>query len=165
MESRGATIAGYLDAAARGAAIGGGLVLVALTILTVVSVILREVTGRPIPGDFELVEIGSAVAAFAFLPYCQMVGGNVIVDFVTARAPQRLCTFLDATARLSYTLFAALLTWRLILGGLDMYAYADMTMVLRVPIWWGFVPIVLSTILLTAMCALTTWRKLDGTTA
>ena len=64
----------------RGAAFGGGAVLIAIMALTVVSVVLREVTGRPIPGDYELVEMGCAIAIFAFLPYCQIIGGNVLVE-------------------------------------------------------------------------------------
>ena len=48
------------------------LVLIALILLTVVSVVGRALFSAPIPGDFELVEIGMAVAVFAFLPYCQL---------------------------------------------------------------------------------------------
>src|SRR3546814_5046218 len=48
----------------------GGLVLVAVVLINVLSVI-GGVVWRPFPGDFEMTEIGIAVAAFAFLPYCQ----------------------------------------------------------------------------------------------
>ena len=148
-----------LHAACRGAGFAGGAVLVALILLTVASIVLREVTGRPIPGDFELVEIGCAVGMFAFLPYCQLVGGNVLVEFVTARAPARLRGLLDAASNLAYTAIAGLLTWRLALGGHDIFSYSETTMVLGVPVWWAFVPIVPSVALLAATCAYTTWRS------
>ncbi len=139
----------------------GGGVLVALILLTVTSIVLREVTGRPIPGDFELVEIGCAIAMFAFLPYCQLVGGNVMVEFVTARAPAKLRGWLDALSNLTYTAIAALLAWRLALGGHDIFSYSETTMVLGVPVWWAFIPIVPAAVLLTMTCAYTSWRALS----
>ena len=43
--------------ACRWLAVAGGIVLLGIVGVTVVSVVLREVTGRPIPGDYELVAI------------------------------------------------------------------------------------------------------------
>ena len=54
---------------ARWAAIVGGIVLVALTIMIVVSIVGRSLIGlglAPVPGDFELVEMGTAVAVLLF---------------------------------------------------------------------------------------------------
>lgn len=150
-----------LHTACRSVGVCGGMVLVALILLTVTSIVLRELTGRPIPGDFELVEIGCAIAMFAFLPYCQLVGGNVMVEFVTARAPAPLRSLLDTLSNLAYTAIAALLTWRLALGGRDIFNYSETTMVLGVPVWWAFVPIVPSVALLAATCAYTTWRSMQ----
>ncbi|MGH6902063.1 MAG: TRAP transporter small permease subunit, partial [Geminicoccaceae bacterium] len=78
-----------LHLTATAVALIGGAILFALTLLTVVSVAGRAVFSAPIPGDFELVEVGMAVAIFAFLPYCQIVRGNVIVDLFTAKASPR----------------------------------------------------------------------------
>src|SRR3546814_20911353 len=60
----------------------GGLVLVAVVLINVLSVI-GGVVWRPFPGDFEMTEIGIAVAAFAFLPYCHLTGANVNADIFT----------------------------------------------------------------------------------
>ena len=57
-----------------------------------------------------------------------------------------------------YTLIAALLAWRLTLGGLDLRTYQESTMVLRVPLWWAFVPATACLVLLTAVCAYTAAR-------
>jgi TRAP-type C4-dicarboxylate transport system permease small subunit len=149
-----------LHLVAAGIALIGGAILVALTVLTVISVIGRTLLSAPIPGDFELIEIGMAVAIFSFLPYCQIVRGNVIVDFFTARAGPRLRALLDAAGNLIYTLIAALLTWRVALGGLEVRSYSETTMVLRVPVWWGYVPAVLCLAFLTLVCAYTVWRSL-----
>jgi TRAP-type C4-dicarboxylate transport system permease small subunit len=101
-----------------------------------------------------------AVAIFSFLPYCQIVRGNVIVDLFTTRASPRTRAMLDAAGNLLYTAIAALLTWRGALGGLEVRGYGETTMVLRVPVWWGYVPAVLCLAFLTLVCAYTVRRSL-----
>ncbi len=142
-------------------ATAGGVVLVGFALMTVVSVARRYLFGEPIPGDFEMVEIGCAIAVFAFLPYCQLHRGNVVVDFFTLRAPIRLRSVLDAAGSLIYAAIAGLLIWRLSLGGYDMWRYGEQTMVLGLSRWWGFVPIVISTVLLCLVCLFTAWRSLQ----
>jgi TRAP-type C4-dicarboxylate transport system permease small subunit len=154
-----------LHLAATGVALVGGAILFALTLLTVISVVGRVAFDAPIPGDFELVEIGMAVAIFAFLPYCQIVRGNVIVDLFTATASPRTRALLDAAGDLIYTAIAALLTWRVALGGFEVRGYGETTMVLRVPVWWGYVPAVLCLAFLTLVCAYTVWRSLRDSRA
>lgn len=146
-------------------AAAGGLVLLAITVITVVSVVGRTLFNTPLPGDFELIELGSAIAIFAFLPYCQIRKGNVIVDFFTAGASPATTHLLSAVGDLIFMLIAGLLTWRLIYGALDFFEYTEQTMVLRLPIWWAFVPILPASALLTVVCAFTSWRHLQGVRA
>jgi len=54
------------------------------------------------------------VAIAAFMPYCQVRGGNVIVDFFTMRLPPRARDALDAFMHLVVALVVAILTWKLI---------------------------------------------------
>ncbi len=66
---------------------GGGLILL-LAFLVTGSVLRRWLTADSVPGDFELVQNGLAMALFAFLPICQLHGGNISVDtFTRARPP------------------------------------------------------------------------------
>jgi TRAP-type C4-dicarboxylate transport system permease small subunit len=146
---------------ATGVAVVGGLVLFALTLLTVISVVGRVAFSAPIPGDFELVELGMAVAIFAFLPYCQIVRGNVIVDVFTTRASPRTRAVLDGVGNLLFTAIAALLTWRAAIGGLEIRSYHETTMVLEVPVWWGYVPAVAILAFLTIVCVYTVWRSAE----
>jgi TRAP-type C4-dicarboxylate transport system permease small subunit len=148
-----------LHRAATGIAVLGGLVLFALTLLTVISVVGRVAFSAPIQGDFELVELGMAVAIFSFLPYCQIVRGNVIVDLFTTRASPRTRALLDGIGNLLFTAVAALLTWRAAVGGLEIRSYRETTMVLQVPVWWGYVPAVAFLAFLTVVCAYTVWRS------
>ncbi|WP_321527842.1 TRAP transporter small permease [Sedimenticola selenatireducens] len=138
---------------------GGGLVLLGLALMTVASIVGRFLFSLPVPGDFELVEIGCSIAVFAFLPYCQLHSGNVVVDFFTLRANASTRNRMDSFCSLIYGLIAALLTWRVTLGGFDMYQYGEQTMILGLPRWWGFIPIVASLALLTLVCFYTCGRQ------
>ena len=146
---------GWLTALCRAVAGLGGLALLAMMLMTVVSVARRTILGAPIPGDFELVEIGSAVAIFCFLPWCQATGGNVVVDFFTQKASAQTNHFLEAVGDLLYLLIAALLLWRMIHGGLEMRQYGEQSMVLRIPVWWSFVIVLPAMGLLVATTAAT----------
>ena len=151
-----------LVAAAYAVALAGGVLLLAIMAMTMVSIVARALVGRPIPGDYELVEFGCAVAVFAFLPYCHVSRGNVLVEFATAAMPAHVRALLDGTIDLAFGAIAALLTWRLALGGIELRGYHEETMVLRLPVWWAFVPIVVSAGLLTAVCLWSGWQTLRG---
>lgn len=146
-------------------AVFGGVVLFAMAWLTGVSVIGRAAWSAPIPGDFELVSIGTGIAIFAFLPYCQITRSNVIVDFFMVRAPTRAKTVCDALGALLYLAIGALLTWRLILGGLDMYRYSERTMTVNFPRWTTFPISALLMMLLVVVVAYTIWRSIAETRA
>lgn len=119
------------------AVFGGGLLCI-LALLTTVSVIGRSFFDYPVPGDFELVAIGTGVAVFAILPYCQMTRGNVIVDFFMTRAPDRAKAFFDMVGNIIFSIIAALLTWRMIFGGIEMYQYSEKSMTINFPRWTTF---------------------------
>lgn len=146
-------------------AVFGGLVLFAMAWLTAVSVTGRAALSAPIPGDFELVSIGTGIAIFAFLPYCQITRSNVIVDFFMVHAPTRAKTFCDAVGALLFLAIGAILTWRLILGGLDMYRYSERTMTVNFPRWTTFPIAVLLMMFLVVVVAYTVWRSIAETRA
>ena len=83
----------------------------------------------------------------------------MLVDFFTAKAGPRLKALLAALGDALFTAISATLTWRLVLGAADLHRYNETTMVLRVPVWWGYVPSVAAMALLTIVCAYTTWRR------
>ncbi|MDO5530198.1 MAG: TRAP transporter small permease [Paracoccus sp. (in: a-proteobacteria)] len=129
----------WLLALARVFAIAGGAVLMAMMLMTVISVARRSLLGAPIAGDFEMVELACAIAVFCFLPWCQITRGNVLVDFFTMRASRRLNHMLEAFGDLLYLLIGALILWRLWYGAGDFYQYNEQTMIRRIPIWWSFI--------------------------
>lgn len=135
-------------------AILGGALLLAVVAINVLSVI-GGVVWKPFPGDFELTEIGVAVAAFMFLPYTQIADGNVTADIFTARASARTVAVFRLAASVVALLFAGLMAWRMYAGMGDQREYGYTTAILQVPIWLAFIPIVMSLALL-AVAALVT---------
>ena len=121
-----------------GLAVCGGMLLSAMAALTAVSVTGRYIWSEPIRGDFELVAIGTGIAIFAFLPYCQLMRGNIVVDFFMSPAPIRVRLFADIVGGILYLVIAAILAWRLYLGGWDMYQYNELSMTINFPRWTSF---------------------------
>ncbi|MCL4184099.1 MAG: TRAP transporter small permease [Burkholderiaceae bacterium] len=139
-------------------AIAGGTVMLVFTAASVVSIISRSVFGSPLVGDFELTERGTAIAVFAMLPYCHLRGGNVVVDMFIGMLPANIRQSLAMVGEILFTVVAALMTWRLTLGGINQFQFNDMSMMLHIPTWWMFVPIVFSMALLTLVCLARTLR-------
>lgn len=135
-------------------ALAGGLLLLAVMTINVFAVVLG-MFGSSFPGDFELTEVGVAVAAFAFLPYVQLVEGNVTADIFTERAGPRALALFRVLASTVALLFALLLLWRMAEGMLDQRSYGYVTAVLQFPIWLGFLPALLSLGLLCVAAMLT----------
>lgn len=132
--------------------------LVALTGMSVVSITGRALLGRPVPGDFELVQVGCGAAIAAFLPYCQLQRGNIIVDFFTVRAGPRTQGALDTFGALLLALVMAVLAWRTAVGMVAVRAAGEVSMIVGFPIWIGYAAIVPSLALAT-LVALHTARE------
>lgn len=126
---------------ARWSAVTGGLVLVAITVMSVVSNAGRALTGvglGPVPGDFELVELGTGLAVFLFLPWTYLRGGHATVDLLYNHLPRPMR---QAVLMLCDVLMLALwvvLTWKLWDGMLEKREYAETTFILQLPVWWAY---------------------------
>ncbi|HSD38925.1 MAG TPA: TRAP transporter small permease [Rhodocyclaceae bacterium] len=116
----------------------GGAVLVAIACVTVVSVIGRAFFSHPILGDIELVQLGSAVVVASFLPYTQHRRANIMVDFFTSGAALRTQRFMDTFGTFLYTLVMALILWRVAVGGIDIKAAGERSMLMDIPLWWPY---------------------------
>ncbi|MDJ1158519.1 TRAP transporter small permease [Chelatococcus sp. SYSU_G07232] len=115
-------------------AILGGILSVAAALLVTVSVLGRWFGYGAVPGDFELVQIAVALSVFAFLPICQALRGNIMVDTFTTRLPPRVTRAIDAVWDLVYAAAMALIAWSLVGGTRDTFANGTNSMVLGVPL-------------------------------
>lgn len=133
----------------------GGLLVLAVVLLNAASILGAALLTRPVPGDFELTQMGICVAVFTFLPWCQLTGANVTADIFTSRASRRWLAVFGLAAALVALVFALFLGWRMYFGLLDQYDYGYRTTILQVPIWYAYVPILVSLALLALAAAVT----------
>lgn len=146
---------------ARGTALAGGLALLALVLLTTLSIIGRTVnktlhsdffdsalTGfaqfmldlgvGEINGNYEILEAGVAFAIFAFLPICQLYGAHASVDIFTSMLPNRVTAWIAAFWEVVLTLVILLLIWRLYEGMQRYIGNGETTFFLQFPVWWAY---------------------------
>lgn len=137
-------------AVARSMAWLGGLVLVALTIMSILSISGRalSVLGLgPVPGDFELVEAGTALAVLCFLPWCHLKRGHAVVDILWRLYPKGLQRALRILSDLLMFGVWVLLAWRMCVGMLDYRSNGETSFILHMPVWWGYAACTLATAL------------------
>lgn len=135
----------------------GGMVLLGIALMSTWSATAGLVFGKPLPGDFELVEMFVAIAVFMFLPYCQLTGANVTADLFTAGAGPRTVAALTLLSAIVALAFSVLLLWRMYEGLLDYRQYVETTTILRIPVWYAYVP-ALASLALLALASLISVR-------
>lgn len=123
---------------ARALAIAGGLLVVAITIVTTYSIVGRWLFGSPLLGDTEVVEYGMAVVVACFLPICQWRGENIIVDFFTTRATMSTRERLDRLGALLVAVMLGLIAWRTGVGAADQHRNGSITMLMQWPEWIAY---------------------------
>jgi len=167
-----------VETIARSLAYIGGVILIALALMTLVSIIGRWVNAygiRSIQGDYELVEAGCAIAVFAFLPWCQLNRGHVRVDLFTNGLPARGRAFTAWVGDVLITGVAFMIMWRLYLGFGEKWPYfsdawrdrlsmgfkpffAETTYELEVPVWIPFGLSLIGAVVFFIVSAYTVWR-------
>ena len=140
-----------------GWALVGGLILIIIVCINVFSIV-GGIFLIPFQGDFELTQIGVAVAVFCFLPYCQLYKHNISAEIFTSRANIKTQLLLSIIASLVAFLFSILLVWRMYEGMIDQRAYSYTSTILQFPIWIAFLPIIFSLCLL-AIASLITLKQ------
>jgi TRAP-type mannitol/chloroaromatic compound transport system permease small subunit len=119
----------------RAFALAGGALLVALVAMSVASIVGRKLFSMPVPGDIEIMQMGTAVAAAALLPYCEMLGKHLRVDFFTTHLRARPKAILDGIANLILGFVGALVAWRTAVYTISIWQAGETSMVLGWPVW------------------------------
>jgi hypothetical protein len=143
----------------------GGLLLMCVAALVVLSVAGRWLSGTPlarmfpwlgpINGDFEMVQMATAIAVFSFLPYCQARRGNIVVDTFTSWLPARINAFIDAFWDLVYAGMLGLITACLMTGVIEHYRSGQTTMLLQAIVWPALAVCTLLSLILTCVAVAT----------
>lgn len=126
---------------ARWMAIAGGIVLLAMVVLVVVSVTGRAFIWaglKPILGDYELVTVGMGFAVFAFLPIAHIARGHALVSLITDSLGPRTNAWILVVTDLLMLVASAFIAWRLWFGMLDKFNYRETTILLGISMGWAF---------------------------
>ncbi len=159
-------------------AYGGGILLSAVAIMTVVSIIGRQVINQPVPGDYELVANGVGLAVFGFLPLCQLKRGHVTVDILIGLFPLRLQAFLGFIGDLLIAIVSIVLLRQLWFGFGEKFPYGsdamrevlgmgyrpffpETTYELEIPIWLLYGAALFGAALFALVSVYTVWRSLN----
>jgi TRAP-type C4-dicarboxylate transport system permease small subunit len=159
-----ALVGRILNSVCRAFAVGAGVMLILMALMSLYSIVGRSIGGA-IVGDYELVQIMSAIAVSMTLPLCQMIRGHVIVDFFTTALPAKANKSLDIVASLVLAIASFLLTWRIGTGMTEMFGNGDASMLLNIPTWLGYAPMVPSFFLLGCAALYTAWVDFTGARA
>jgi TRAP-type C4-dicarboxylate transport system permease small subunit len=116
----------------------GSAIALLVAAMTLVSVIGRSLFKAPIPGDIEITQMGIALAISLCLPWCQLKGANIIVDFFTQKTSERGQRWLDALGCLLLAAMYALLSWRTGIGAVAVKEAGEATMIISLPMWWAY---------------------------
>ncbi|MEZ5790558.1 MAG: TRAP transporter small permease [Nitratireductor sp.] len=117
---------------------GEGWRVVANAILRPIGSFATSLGAGPVPGDYELVEAGTAFAVFAFLPWCHFNRGHAAVEILAGMFPGWLNRVIDIVSNLLMFGVALLIAWRLYLGMSDKMSYSETTLILQYPVWWSY---------------------------
>jgi TRAP-type mannitol/chloroaromatic compound transport system permease small subunit len=124
-----------LFALAKWFAFAGGMVFIALVIMSVVSIVGRKLFSAPVPGDVELLQLSAAFASASFFAHCHLMHGDVKVDFFTAHMTSSRRVFLDSVGSLLVGLLGALLAWRTAVGAISLKEAGESSAILELPVW------------------------------
>ena len=173
----------FANQLSKGLVFFGGAVLTALAFMTVLSTIGRAFVGLqiglgPIPGDFELVEAGTAVSVFCFMSWCQLNQGHVTVDIFTNQFGQRANALLILIGNSLIFIVAFVIAWRLWMGfgeqvtwfsqpirDLIGFGYKpftnNTTYILGMPFWYSYLLSFIGGFCFALISAFTVWRSLN----
>jgi len=139
----------------------GGTMLVALILLTCISVLGRSLNSLmhstqmenlaptfaqwvlglgvgPVNGDFELIEAGIAFAIFAFLPLCQFTCGHATVEIFTHAISGFVNRILQLFIDIIFALVLVLIAFQLFRGMISKMDSGQTTLLLEFPVWWAY---------------------------
>lgn len=140
----------------------GGIVLTLLAALSVLSIAGRSLSFiglGPMPGDFELVEAGTAFAVFCFLPWGHLKGSHADVGMFWGLYPPLMRRFLVIGADALMLAIWLLLVWRMGVATLDYRANEEVSFILQMPVWWGYTASLVPAIF---GCMAYAWRLLES---
>lgn len=114
-------------------AMGAGMILLALTVFTVVDVVLRYFFNRPFRGSLEATEYAMALIVFLSLAWCGATGGHIAVDLLDRVLNRPSLRWLPLLMSLVGGILFAVIAWRVAAEAI--YGWKQVGNMLRWPHW------------------------------
>ncbi len=152
-----------VHALARWTAIAGGVVLLAMIAVVVISVVGRTLVWaglKPILGDYELISVGMGFAVFAFLPWAHLVRGHALVSLVTDNFSDAVNCWILVVTDLMMLVAAGFIAWRLSFGTIDKFNYHETTILLGLPMGWAYSAALIGAVVLVVVSAFVLGRSI-----
>lgn len=119
-------------------AVAGSSIALAVGVMTGISVVGRAFFKSPIQGDIEITQLGIALSISLCIPWCQLRGANIIVDFFTQKLPSQKQRLLDAVGAALLALMCLLLAWRTGVGAMAVREAQESSMIIGLPMWCAY---------------------------
>ena len=143
-------------------AVAGSAIALAVGVMTAVSVVGRAFFKSPIQGDIELTQLGIALSISLCIPWCQLRGANIIVDFFTQNLSTKKQGCLDAVGAALVALMCLLLAWRTGAGALAVREAQESSMILGLPMWWAYASLAPGLALGGVVALAQAWMRLNN---
>jgi TRAP-type C4-dicarboxylate transport system permease small subunit len=112
----------------------GVVVMVAMMVLTCADVILRYF-GYPIRGAYDITRVLGGVIFSLPIAYSCIKGYQIAVDSIFRRAPRIVRIIIDSIVCLFGMAITAMIAWRAIYLGHDLYVKGRVTDTIPIPLW------------------------------
>ncbi|MEO0495818.1 MAG: TRAP transporter small permease [Pseudomonadota bacterium] len=135
------------------------LAIMAATSLNTLSFLIGRFTGPfgfvppALPGYEDFVSLAIAVAALAFMPWCQLQRGHIAIDIIVSRLPETISNMIDKAWLVLLTAVCLFLAYWLATGMIEARSDNAMSPILGWPRWPFFGPGIISLLLWANVCA------------
>jgi TRAP-type transport system small permease protein len=157
--------AGLVHAAVRLAGWLRGIAIVALLAMMLIVMLdigLRETMNRLLPGSIELVQLMLVISVFLALPDTFLRDEQITIDVLDRTLGPRVLARLRTAALIVTLALLALMSWRMIPPALDTLAFGDRMSDLGIHFIWYWLPILAGSVVATAMVAVRLVRGRSG---
>ena len=151
-----------MERLARMVAIAGGMLMIGVVLMTVISILARYLFNAPIPGDYEITELALGITVFAFSRTATPEAATSSWGSSPAGCVRVTRSRWTWVHNVAFTLVAGLITWRLLVGGMHKLEDGETTLFLGIPIHWAYFSALLGAGLLTAICVLVVYRHVHA---
>ena len=110
----------------------GGLFLLALTLITVIDVTLRSAFNSPIFGGQDIAQLFLITVVCCSIAYSGRAGGQVAVELLEGCSNTTIIRYMDIVIKLISAIMLGVLSWHLVISGIDAHQFGEATLTLLI---------------------------------